>query len=161
MKKKNIIITLVITMMVATGITAYAATTPDSTPRNNGTMENCAGTGTSRVAHLHGRDILINLLKSKGVTDEEINSALDSGKSLHTLLTDKGVTAEEIKEYMLTERTKSIDEAVANGTMTKDQGEEAKTKIKEHSANCETPGQGHEKRNGSGNKDKMHRNTQS
>jgi len=161
MKKKSIIITLAITMMVGIGITAYAATTPDSTQRNNGTMESCLSTGASRVSHLRGHEILTNLLKSKGVTDEEINSALDTDKSLYTLLTEKGVTAEEIKEYMLTERTKSIDEAVANGTLTKDQGEAEKTRIKENSANCETPGQGHEKKNGSGNKGKMNRNTQS
>ena len=161
MKKKNIIITLVMTMMVGTGITTYAATTPDSAQSNNAAMESCLSNGASRVAHLRGHEILTNLLKSKGVTDEEINSALDTDKSLYTLLTEKGVTAEEIKEYMLTERTKSIDEAVANGTMTKDQGEESKTKIKEHSANCETPGKGHEKKNGSGNKGKMNRNTQS
>ena len=45
MKKKSIIITLAITMMVGIGVTAYAATTPDSTPRNNGTMESCISTG--------------------------------------------------------------------------------------------------------------------
>ena len=62
---------------------------------------------------------------------------------------------------MLTERIKSIDEAVTNGTMTKEAGEEAKTRIKENSANCETPGQEKGKMNGSGNKGKMGKNSQS
>ncbi|PRR79499.1 hypothetical protein [Clostridium vincentii] len=158
MKKKNIIITLAITMMVGTGITAYASTTPDSTPRNNGTMENCIGTRGERATQLRGQDILTNLLKSKGVEDEEINSALDSGKSLHTLLTDKGVTAEEIKEYMLTEKIKNIDEAVTNGTMTNESGEESKTRITENSANCETPGEGTGKMKDSDNRGYMNRN---
>lgn len=161
MKKKSIIITLAITMMVGIGVTAYAATTPDSTPRNSGAMASCAGDRSSRVGRLSGHDILTNLLKSKGVAEEEINSALDSGKSLYTLLTDKGVTAEEIKEYMLTEKTKSIDEAVANGTLTKEEGEEAKTRIKENSENCETPGEGKGKMKGSGNRGKMGRSSQS
>jgi len=161
MKKKSLIITLAITMMVGIGITAYAATTPNSTPRNNGTMASCTQEGGSRATQLRGHDILTNLLKSKGVTDEEINAALDSDKSLYTLLTEKGVTDVEIKEYMLTERIKSIDEAVANGTMTKEDGEAAKTRIKENSANCETPGQGKGKMNGSGNRGKMGMNKQS
>lgn len=157
MKMKKIIITLAITMMVGIGVTAYATTTP----RNNGTMESCISTGGATATQLRGHDILTNLLKSKGVTDEEINSALDSEKSLYTLLKDKGVTDVEIKEYMLTERIKSIDEAVTNGTMTKEAGEDAKTRIKENSANCETPGQEKGKMNGSGKKGKMGRNSRS
>ncbi|PRR79502.1 hypothetical protein [Clostridium vincentii] len=148
MKRKNIIITLAITMMVSTGITAYASPILDATQSNSATTaQNClgTGTGTSRVSNLHGSEILTNLLKSKGVTDEEINSALDSDKSLYTLLTEKGVSTEEINEYLLTERIKIIDEAVANGTITKEQGEKTKTKVREKSENGKTPGEGHAK----------------
>jgi hypothetical protein len=152
MKKKSLIITLAITMMVGIGITAYATTTPNSSTRNNGNMKSCIGNEGQSATHLRGHDILTNLLKSKGVTDAEIDSTLDSGKSLYTLLTEKGVTDLEIKEYMLSERIKSIDEAVTNGTITKEAGEAEKTRIKENSANCETPGQGQGNMKGSGNR---------
>jgi hypothetical protein len=71
-------------------------------------------------------------LKEKGATDEEINSALNSGKTLYDFAIEKGLTTEEIKNYMVSEKTKAIDDAVASGKITAEEGAEAKTRIQEN-----------------------------
>lgn len=149
MKIKNIILALSIVSVVGVGSNAYAATT-GSQSENNLTNQSCSGAGLGRITNLRGNDILTNLLDSKGVSQEEISSALSSGKTLHDLLNEKGVTDEEIKEYMVNEKTKSIDEAIANGKITNEQGEELKEKINGNSLNCTTPGEGN--RNMMGNR---------
>lgn len=151
MKIKNIILALSIVSVIGVGSTAYAATTT-SPSENNPTTQTCSGSGLGRVTNLRGNDILTNLLNSKGVSEEEISSALSSGKTLHDLLNEKGVTDEEIKEYMVNEKTKAIDEAVANGKITEEEGNQLKENIKENSLNCTTPGQGRGNMMGTGNR---------
>ncbi len=141
MKIKNIILALSIVSVIGVGSTAYAATT-NSISENNLTNQTCSGTGLGRVTNLRGNDILTNLLNSKGVSQEEISSALSSGKTLHDILNEKGVTDEEIKEYMVSEKTKAIDEAISSGKVTEEEGNQLKENIKENSANCTTPGEG-------------------
>lgn len=141
MKIKNIILALSIVSVIGVGTTAYAATT-NSPAESNLYNQSCSGAGLGRVANLRGNDILRSLLNSKGVSEEEISSALNSGKTLHDLLTEKGVTDEEIKEYMVNEKTKAIDEAVSSGKVTEEEGNQLKENIKENSANCTTPGEG-------------------
>ncbi|MBL4931764.1 hypothetical protein [Clostridium paridis] len=151
MKIKNIVLSLAIVSVIGVGTTAYAATS-SSASESNLTNQTCSGVGLGRVTNMRGYDILTNLLKSKGATDEEISSSLNSGKSLYDLLKEKGVTDEQIKEYMVNEKTKGIDEAVASGKFTKMQGEELKEDIKENSANCTTPGQGNSNMRGMENR---------
>lgn len=141
MKIKNIVLALSIVSVIGVGTTAYAATTT-SPSENNPTTQSCSGAGLGRVTNLRGNDILRSLLNSKGVSEEEISSALNSGKTLHELLNEKGVTDEEIKEYMVSEKTKAIDEAVANGKITEEEGNQLKENINENSLNCTTPGEG-------------------
>lgn len=141
MKKKNIILSLALTLMVGVGATtyAYASTAPEATTESN--RYNCglnAGNGTN----LRGYDILVNLIKSKGVTDSEIDSAKTTGNSLHDFAVEKGITNEEIKEYMVNKRLENIDELVASGELTAEEGDTAKTTINENSANCTGDGQG-------------------
>lgn len=164
MKIKNIILALSIASVIGVGTTAYAATTT-SPSESNLTTQTCSGAGLGRVTNLRGNDILTNLLNSKGVSDEEISSALNSDKTLYELLNEKGVTDEEIKEYMVNEKIKAIDEAVASGKVTEEDGNELKENIKENSANCTTPGEGNKGMRGTGNKGNgtggrmgMHRN---
>lgn len=138
MKIKNIILALSIVSVIGVGSTAYAATTSSPSETN----QRCSGAGLRRITNLRGNDILRSLLNSKGVSEEEISSALNSGKTLHDILNEKGVTDEEIKEYMVNEKTKAIDEAVANGQITEEEGNQLKENINENSLNCTTPGEG-------------------
>jgi hypothetical protein len=141
MKIKNIILALSIVSVIGVGTTAYAATT-NSPAESNLYNQSCSGAGLGKITNLRGNDILTNLLNSKGVSQEEISSALNSGKTLHDLLNEKGVTDEEIKEYMVNEKTKAIDEAISSGKVTEEEGNQLKENIKENSANCTTPGEG-------------------
>ena len=136
MKKKNLVLTLAMTLAIGLGATAYAATTSTSNAYHQG-----GGTGLGRVTGFRGFDIITNVLKGKGVTDTEITNALDSGKTLNSLATEKGITADELKKSMLEGKTKIIDDAVAKGTLTKEQGDAEKARITENIENCTTPGQ--------------------
>lgn len=134
MKKKNIILSLTMALMIGIGTTAYAATST-SEAKTNFKQKPGFGMRISNAGHFKGKDTLTNLLKEKGVTEDEINSALEAGKSLYDFAIEKGLTDNEIKEYILNEKIKQIDEAVANGTMTSEQGTEAKAKLQENAAN--------------------------
>jgi len=132
MKKKTIALSLTMALMIGIGTTAYAATSNSQMG-----MKNRSGMsiGMGKMESFRGHGFLTNLLKEKGSTDEEIKSALDSGKSLYDLAKEKGITDDQIKEYMIAEQTKHIDDAVSAGKMTATQGDDAKTKLKEASAN--------------------------
>lgn len=136
MKKKNLVLTLVITLVVGLGATAYAATTDTADSY-------CQGVGTSlgRLTGFRGFDIITNVLKGKGVSNEEITNAVTSGKTLNSLAEEKGITNDQLKESLLDEKLKIIDDAVAKGTITKEQGDISKSRITQNIASCTTPGQ--------------------
>ena len=140
MKKKTIILSLAMALMIGIGTTAYAAS--NSQTGNNFRNRPAYGMGLGMMGNFRGHDILTNLLKEKGATDEEINSALTSGKTLYDFALEKGLTSEEIKNYMVNEKTKAIDDAIASGKITSEEGAEAKTRIQENSANCTFENQG-------------------
>lgn len=131
MKKKSIILSLALTLVVGVGATTYASTNSPS----EGKGYNC-GLNSGNGTQLRGYDILVNLLNSKGITNDEIDSAKTNDQSLHELANEKGISDEEIKEYMVNERIENIDALVASGEITAEDGEEAKTNITENAANC-------------------------
>lgn len=135
MKKKNLILTLAITLVVGLGATVYAATPPD----NNYCQG--VGTGLGRITGFRGFDIITNMLKEKGITEAEITDALNSGKTIYSLAAEKGITADQLKNSLLEEKIKIIDDAVSKGTLTKEQGDISKARITENISNCTTPGQ--------------------
>lgn len=153
MKKKSLISTLVITLVLGLGVTAYAATTSPSNAYHQG-----GGTGLGRITGFRGYDIITNVLKGKGVTDTEITNAVNSGKTLNNLAQEKGITSDELKKSLLEEKIKIIDDAVTKGTLTKEQGDAEKARITENIENCTTPGQ-NTNRMGGGNRGRgMHGN---
>lgn len=135
MKKKTIILSLVTVLILGVGTTAYAATSTSSGATTNLEQKVSLHVGVGKIVNFKAHEAFTNLLKEKGVTDDEITSTLKSGKTLYDLATEKGLTDDEIKAYILNEYTKSIDEAVANGSITADQATKAKTKLQEKSAN--------------------------
>lgn len=84
-----------------------------------------------RITGTRGYDFIKIVLKDKlGVTDAEIQSAQDSGKSLHDLALEKGLTEDEFKNALIEEKNKAIDKAVSDGTISQEEGDSAKNIIK-------------------------------
>lgn len=146
MKKRNLIIGLVLTLAIGGGITAYAATTNNTTPTS--IANRTCGTGMSFATGQKGYESVEAVLKSKlGMTDSDLIEARNSGKTMYEIAKEKGMSEEDFKAALLEEKYKAIDDAVAKGTTTKEQGEEYKTQIKNNMANA-TPGEGLGGRNG-------------
>lgn len=141
MKKKNFIITFALALALGIGATATAYADSTAVPSTNtNTSSQCYGFG--RITGQRGYEFMTNLLKNKfGISDNDITNARNSGKTMYNLAEEKGVTADQFKSAMLEERTKAIDEAVKNGSVTKEQGDALKARIQENSVNC-TPGEG-------------------
>lgn len=136
MRKKKLIIALTMTIAVGLGVTAYA-----STQSTNSTYQRA---GLGRVTAMRGYDYVEAILKNKlGMNDKEITDGLNSGKTMYDLAKEKGMTEEQFKTALLEEKNKAIDKAVADGKITKEEGENLKAIVKNNVDNCTgTPGQG-------------------
>ena len=131
MKKRNIIIGLVVTMALGIGVTAYAAT------EEGGASTTKEKLGLKRITSMSGKEYVSEVLKSKlGLTDEEITTALDSGKTLHDLAIEKGLSEDDLKVALLEEKTKAIDTAVSEGKITEEEGVTLKEKLNKNMENC-------------------------
>jgi len=140
MKKKGFITSLVVTLSLIGGTTTFAFAAAPVAPSASTPVGNCLYYGKSMA--VSGCTSVANALKSKfGVTDAAINKATASGKTLYDVAKDKGVTAAQFKDTVLAERTKAIDQAVKDKTITKEQADLMKERIATNSKNM-TPGQG-------------------
>lgn len=132
MKKRNIITALTLTMAIGMGATAYAASADNTAAAASGQR-----LGLGRITSMRGYDNITNILKNKlGISDSDIINARNSGKTLYDLAEEKGMTDEQLKTSLLEERSKAIDDAVAKGTITKDEGENLKAKLNDNMQNC-------------------------
>lgn len=130
MKKRNVIAALVLTMSIGVGATAYAAS-------NDTTVIPGQRLGLGRITSMRGYDYMSNILKNKlGLTDTDITNAKESEKTLYDLAAEKGMTQEELKNLLLEEKTKSIDDAVKKGTITKEEGETLKANLNANIQSC-------------------------
>lgn len=128
MKAKGFLVAVALTLVVGAGATVYAETTTNSTNQ---------GLGLGRITSMRGYDYVSSVLKNKlGITDKEINDGLNSGKTMYELAKDKGMTIDEFRTALIEEKSKSIDEAVSKATITKEQGDSLKEKIKNNISNC-------------------------
>jgi len=138
MKKKNLITALVLTIAVGAGVTSYAA---------SNTISNTNTLGNKNVAHqrlqlgrtigARGYDSVTSVLKNKlKATDEEITNAINSGKSMFDLAKEKGLSEEDFKTAIKADRIRLIDEAIANGKLSKEQGDAIKTSLEANMENC-------------------------
>ena len=137
MKKRNLIIGIVLALTIGISATAYAAA---------GSSQNASQRlGLGKIISMRGLDTMISVLKNKlGLTDADINSARNLGKTLYELAEEKGLTADQLKSALYEERAKAIDNAVSKGTITKEQGDTLKANLKSNIDNCAgTFGQGH------------------
>ena len=136
MKAKKLIIALTMTLTMGLGITAYASTTESTI----GTHQRA---GMMIVTGMRGYDYVESVLKDNlGMTDAEITTGLNSGKTMYTLAEEKGMTVDQFKAALLDERNKAVDKAVADGTITNEEGVSLKETLKNNLDNCTgIPGQ--------------------
>lgn len=133
MKKRNIISSLVLTLAIGMGATAYAASTDNTT----NAVSSSVRLGLGRITSMRGYDYIRNILKNKlGLSDTDITNAINSGKTPYELATEKGMTQEKLKASLLEDKSKAIDDAVAKGTITKAEGENIKANLKNNIQNC-------------------------
>jgi hypothetical protein len=144
MKAKKLIIALTMTLTMGLSITAYASTTESTI----GTHQRA---GLGMITGVIGYDYVESVLKDNlGMTDAEITAGLNSGKTMYTLAEEKGMTVDQFKAALLNERNKSVDKAVADGTITNEEGVKLKETLKNNLDTCTgVPGQ-RLGRNGSG-----------
>ncbi len=136
MKKGNLIGALALTFVIGVGASVYAASGSNATSYNGNGCSNFVS-----VTGKRGYDYVSSILKSKlGLKDSDIEKAKSDGKNLHQFANEKGLSDQDLKNAMIEARTKDIDEAVAKGTITKEQGETYKKTIKENCTNS-VPGQ--------------------
>ncbi|MBV7275899.1 hypothetical protein I6U48_23680 [Clostridium sp. PL3] len=135
MKNKNLIIALTMAIAVGIGATAYAST--GATNGTNGNRSSYERTGLGRTTGMRGYDYVESILKNKlGMTDKEITDGLNSGKTMYDLAKEKGMTVDQFKTALLEERNKAVDQAVADGKITKEEGDSIKATLKSNLENC-------------------------
>ena len=94
--------------------------------------------GLKKITGSRGYDFIKIILKEKlGMTDDEIQAGLDSGKTMHDLAIDKGMSEDDFKTALIEEKNKAIDKAISDGTITQDEGDLAKNIIKNNATNSD------------------------
>ncbi|HEY5525288.1 MAG TPA: hypothetical protein VIK26_08140 [Clostridium sp.] len=139
MKAKKLILALAMTVVLGLGVTAYASTeSTNATHQRSG-----ARAGLGMVTGGKGYDYVESVLKDNlGMTDEEITAGINSGKTMYALAEEKGMTVDQFKAALLEERNKAVDKAVADGTITNEEGANLKETLKNNLDNCTgIPGQ--------------------
>lgn len=79
----------------------------------------------SRKPPMHGWGLnfgseIANIL---GITPQELQQELKNGKTLEQIVTTKGLTLDQLKEKLLNVAKTKLDEAVANGKLTKEKAD--------------------------------------
>jgi len=119
--------------MIASGVTAYAATNNKAAKRGL-----CLKMGKGNNAQI----MMDVVSKLTGLKPEDITKELQNGKSFYEIAAEKGVTAEKFKEEVYNAKAAEINKKVADGTLTKEQGDAAKAKIKSNMDNWNGQGNG-------------------
>lgn len=94
--------------------------------------------GSLKVKERYGmrHNAAYSVLKNKlGYTDSDIEKAVNDGKSAFDLAAAKKITAEQLKAMIIEEQSKNVDSAVSKGKITKEEGENMKSRLKSHMQN--------------------------
>lgn len=133
MKKNLIVAALALTLSIGIGTSVYATDNSTDKANNNQSTEITApNKGKEKknfkaVKHVKMDEVLSEKF---GITKEELTAARKEGKTLNAFLTEKGVSLESFRAALIEKHNAAIDEAVSNGKITTEKGEEIKTKIK-------------------------------
>ncbi len=90
----------------------------------SGAGQTAAGT---QSGFLHDEMIAVYAEKL-GLTVDELNAQLASGKTMSQIASDKGLTVDQFRALMLDARSQAIDQAVKDGTLTQAQADWMKTR---------------------------------
>lgn len=134
MNKKTKVILITLGLVVLMAVPAFAS---------QGAL------GNRKFSWGSGRQSNIEIIAKKaGVSVDEILKKKESVSNCKELLDEYGLTLEEIKEARLEQQFKIVDERVAAGDITKEEGETIKEEIKSHRFLQDCNGPHHGKREG-------------
>jgi uncharacterized protein YidB (DUF937 family) len=97
---------------------------------NNGLTPFMGMFGGHGLGHMGGLGADLNSLSTFfGITTNELQSALESGKTLAQITTDHGKTTDELKTYVTSQTKTKLDQAVKDGKITQQQENDELTQL--------------------------------
>ncbi len=105
------------------------------------------GKGPQGIGHIRADKVMImpmngELPKFLGMTEGELRSAQESGKTLAQIAEGKGISEEKLIEFMLTEHQKQIDQLLADGKIEQEQADKMKEHMTEEQIKAMVEGKG-------------------
>ncbi len=94
-----------------------------------------AGDGQDRKRHAGHKAGLGATATALGVTEEALRAELQAGKSIATIAGDKGIPVADVITALVAEANTRLDQAVAEGKLTKEQADARRAKLTEHITN--------------------------
>jgi lipoate-protein ligase A len=121
MFKQNIkkIIVLSLSLVMGLNSTVFALSTPDYKE----VMQPAKKIQECKHKVFHGDREFNKLAKQLGLTEQEFTEAESSGKSLFDLAKTKEYTPEQVRNMLIENKTEAINKAVADGKLTRDDGD--------------------------------------
>lgn len=80
-----------------------------------------AAAGARKAAHAFAVNVMEAAAKTLNMTTDELRTALKGGKSLSTIAAERGVDKSNLKAGITNEVNKQLDQAVADGKLTREQ----------------------------------------
>jgi hypothetical protein len=120
LRKRLLSLMLSVIFILMFGVATNASLIPldGKVNKDSKTIEKCKKEYDGKYHELSRSILLQNL----GLTKEEVEKARESGKSIVDLAKAKGMTLDQIKAAMLDAKTKSVDQAVKDGKISKEEG---------------------------------------
>lgn len=83
---------------------------------------------TTKACKIINKDGVMDKL---GISKEDFDKGLKEGRSLFDIAKEKGHSEEEVKKLIIEQKTNYIDSEVQKGDLSKEKGEEMKSKFKD------------------------------
>lgn len=115
---------IAICLVLGTNVMSYASTTTgvkDCKNENHSLMRS----GFNKKGDMPG------ILERLGISKQDLDAGIKSGKTLFDIAKEKGHSESEVKNMMIEEKIKYIDSEVQKNTISKEKGEEIKTRFKD------------------------------
>lgn len=136
MKKNLIIVALALTLSVGIATSVYAASDTVS-----GASRDLNGTLVSKekgIRFFKNNGFVFEkegglykvLTENFGITKKDLEEAAQEGSAISKVLKEKGVNIDDVKEALIENNNKAIEEAVANGKISTEQGDKIKVQMK-------------------------------
>lgn len=142
LKRSGNIALLAVISLLAVGLIAGVAFAATGGEPANGTnaQGSCNGAGYRWGAVMAGNNSAIRteVAKALGMSAEDLQKELDSGKTCAEVAQSKGISTEQLAEIVQKVKTDLLDKAVAEGRVTEEQAKVMKERI----ANSDCTGNG-------------------